>query len=252
MQIDLSGKNILVTGASNGIGRAIATQLAASGARVAIHYNSNRANAEQMAQELGNGAMVFGADLSNEKDCFRLFEDVKNAFGRIDTIINNAGIFKEHSWQMNDDDWLDVWKQTMDINLTSAAILTKLGINHFTENGGGRFVYIASRAAFRGETEDYLAYAASKGGMVSLARSVARSFGKYNIKAFTIAPGFTRTEMAESFIREHGEGAILKELSLQKLTEPTDISPLVTLMCSGMLDHATGTTVDINAGSYMR
>jgi NAD(P)-dependent dehydrogenase (short-subunit alcohol dehydrogenase family) len=252
MQIDLSGKNILVTGASNGIGRAIATQLAASGAKVAIHYNSNRTNAEKMAAELSNGAMVFGADLAKEKDCFRLFDDVKMAFGRIDAIVNNAGIFKGHPVQIDNEKWLDVWKQTMDINLTSAAILTKLAINHFTENGGGRLIYIASRAAFRGETEDYLAYAASKGGMVSLARSVARSFGKYNIKAFTIAPGFTRTEMAESFIREHGEGAILKELSLQELTEPTDISPLVTLMCSGMLDHATGSTVDINAGSYMR
>jgi NAD(P)-dependent dehydrogenase (short-subunit alcohol dehydrogenase family) len=140
----------------------------------------------------------------------------------------------------------------MAINLESVGLLTKLGIEHFKKRGGGRFVYISSRAAFRGETEDYLAYAASKGGLTSLARSVARSFGKYNIKAFVLAPGFTRTEMAEGVIDKLGEEKVLNELALKELTTPEDIAPIVVLMCSGQMDHATGSTIDFNAGSYIR
>ena len=97
-----------------------------------------------------------------------------------------------------------------------------------------------------------MAYAASKGGLTSLARSVARSFGKDNIKAFTIAPGFTRTAMAEQFIATYGEERVLKEIALNELTRPEDIAPLVGLMCSGLMDHATGATIDLNAGSHIR
>jgi NAD(P)-dependent dehydrogenase (short-subunit alcohol dehydrogenase family) len=110
---------------------------------------------------------------------------------------------------------------------------------------------MASRAAFRGDTIDYLAYAASKGGMVSLTRSIARGFGKQNIKAFLIAPGFVRTEMAQEFIDFYGEEKTIADLALPKLTEPDDIAPLVVFLASGMADHATGGTFDINAGSYV-
>ncbi len=127
-----------------------------------------------------------------------------------------------------------------------------MGIEHFRKNGGGRFIYIGSRAAFRGETEEFLAYAASKGGLTSLARSVARSFGKENIKSFIVSPGFTRTQMAESFIEKYGEERVLKEIALNELTKPEDISPLIAMLCSGLMDHATGATIDINAGSHIR
>ena len=140
----------------------------------------------------------------------------------------------------------------MVVNLDAAGLLTKLGISHFREQGGGRFVYIASRAAFRGETEEYMAYAASKGGLVSLGRTVARSFGKYNIKSFILAPGFVRTKMADQFISVYGKQRVLEELALKELTEPEDLAPLVALMCSGLMDHATGTTIDMNAGSHIR
>ncbi len=112
-------------------------------------------------------------------------------------------------------------------------------------------VYISSRAAFRGETEEYLAYAASKGGVVSLGRTVARSFGKYNIKSFIIAPGFTETPMAENFISSAGRDKIVSENALAQLTQPNDISPIIVLMAAGLMDHATGSTIDFNAGSYI-
>lgn len=112
-------------------------------------------------------------------------------------------------------------------------------------------IYIASRAAFRGETEDYLAYAASKGAVVSLARSVARSFGKYGVKSFILAPGFTKTPMAADFIATNGEENLINESSLKEITQPEHISPIVTLIAAGLMDHATGSTIDFNAGSYI-
>ena len=251
--IDLKHKNILITGASKGIGEGIAEYAMQMGAKVAVHYNSDKASAESLvAKYPETSSKTFHANLSNTQDVVNLFENVVKAFGTIDTIILNAGVFQQHSTKDNLEDWLSVWKSTIAINLDSVGILTKLGIDHFRKNNGGRFIYIGSRAVFRGETEEYLAYAASKGGLTSLARSVARSFGKENIKSFVIAPGFTRTQMAESFIETHGEARVLNEIALNELTKPSDLAPLVALMCSGQMDHATGATIDVNAGSHIR
>lgn len=253
MQINLANITILLTGASDGIGKALAEQLMASGARVALHYNKNKDSAEALAKRFfETKSAAFQADLNDLTQTKLLFEEVESAFSKIDVIVHNAGVFLQHDISQNLDEWMETWQRTLTINLTSVGLLTKLGIEHFRKNGGGRFVYIASRAAFRGETQEYLAYAASKGGMLSLARSVARSFGKDNIKAFSVAPGFTRTAMAEQFIADYGEDRMLSEIALPKLTEPNDIAPLVTLLCSGLMDHATGSTLDVNAGSHIR
>ena len=251
--IDLKNKTILITGASKGIGQGIAVYAMQMGAKVAVHYNSDKASAESLVSKYPEtNSKTFHADLSKTKDVVNLFENVIREFRTIDTIILNAGVFLQHSTQESFEDWLKVWKTTMAINLDSVGILTKLGIDHFRKQNGGRFIYIGSRAVFRGETEEYLAYAASKGGLTSLARSVARSFGKENIKSFVIAPGFTRTQMAESFIETYGETRVLNEIALNELTKPSDIAPLVALMCSGQMDHATGATIDVNAGSHIR
>lgn len=251
--IDLEGKTILITGASKGIGEGIADYVMQMGAKVAAHYNSDKGSAEALVSKYPETqSKTFHGDLSNTQDIINLFEDVVKAFGKIDAIILNAGVFLKHSTNENFEDWLSVWKSTIAINLDAVGILTKLGIDHFKANKGGRFIYIGSRAVFRGETEEYLAYAASKGGLTSLARSVARSFGKENIKSFVIAPGFTRTQMAESFIETYGEERVLSEIALNELTKPKDIAPLIALMCSGDMDHATGATIDVNAGSHIR
>ena len=251
-QIDLSGKKILVTGASNGIGKAVADYLMSMGAEVAVHYNSNKESAEELVNTYNNGSKTFQADLGNETDVYRLFEEVKSHFKKVDTIVLNAGVFIEHSTNLEASDWMSVWKKTLDINLNAVGLLTKLGIDHYKEVFEGRFIYIGSRAVFRGETEEYLAYAASKGGITSLARSVARSFGKQNIKSFIVSPGFTKTQMAEQFIETYGEERVLNEIALNELTKPEDIAPLIGLMCSGLMDHATGATIDVNAGSHIR
>jgi 3-oxoacyl-[acyl-carrier protein] reductase len=134
----------------------------------------------------------------------------------------------------------------------TAALLCRAAIAHFETNRGGRIVNIASSAAFRGDQPDYLAYAASKAGMVALSRSIARGFGKAGIKAFTLAPGFTRTDMAQGFIDRYDEDYAASDIALDRLTEPNDIAPTVAFLLSGLADHATGTTIDLNAGSYVR
>lgn len=251
-KIDLQGKTILLTGASDGIGRAVADYLMEMGAKLAVHYNSNKSAAEALVAKHQNGSKAFQADLSEENEVIQLFETVVAYFGQLDVIVLNAGVFLEQPVSLDTAAWLQVWKRTVAINLDSVGLLTKLGLDHFIAQGGGRFIYIGSRAVFRGETQEYLGYAASKGGITSLARSVARSFGKQNIKAFIVAPGFTRTRMAETFIESYGEEKIINEIALNELTRPEDLSPLMALLCSGGMDHATGTTIDMNAGSHIR
>lgn len=250
--MSLKGQNILVTGASKGIGFAIAEELLRQGARVGVHYYSGKEQANGLVAKYGSDrARALQADLSDSDTVPQLFQKALDFLGSLDSIVLNAGVFTPHSTDMEVDDWFKIWKQTLAVNLDSAGLLTKLALDHYKEQKEGRLIYIGSRAAFRGETEEYLAYAASKGGLTSLARSVARSFGKSNIKSFVIAPGFTRTAMAEQFIREYGEEKVLGEIALNQLTEVSDIAPLVGFMCSGGMDHATGTTIDINAGSYI-
>lgn len=252
MTIDLSGMHILVTGASGGIGESIARRLAESGATVAVHYNRNAEHALKLANELGRGACAFQADLSVPDDCFRLFVDVLAAFDTLDVLVNNAGMIMNTPLDTPAEDWLDNWNATLMVNLTAAGILARAAVIHFLSRSGGRIINIASRAAFRGDTPEYLAYAAAKGGMVSMSRSIARAFGKQGVKSFVVAPGFVRTAINRPFIEQYGEEFLVKDLSLDRLTEPDDVAPTVLFLASGLMDHATGCTIDINAASYVR
>jgi len=252
MQLDLSGQSVLVTGASRGIGAAIARRLGQSGARVAVHYGKGKQEATALAQAIGNGSEAFGADLASAEECGTLWSTVEARFGVIHALVNNAGIAIGSPLASSSAGWVTDWNQTLAVNLTATAVLSRAAIAHFQQHHNGRIVSIASRAAFRGDTPDYLAYAASKGGMVALTRSIARGFGKQGIKAFVLAPGFTRTEMAQSFIEQYGEAHAMGDIALERLTEPDDIAPTVVFLLSGLADHATGSTIDLNAASYVR
>jgi len=252
MNVDLSGSAVLVTGASRGIGRALASALAGAGARVAVHYHRARAEAELLAQALGAGAEAFGADLGSAAQCEALWQAVVARFGRVNVLVNNAGIALSCVLEGPADEWLQQWDTTLAVNLRAPALLCRRALAHFEEQGGGRIINIASRAAFRGDQPAYLAYAASKAGLVALTRSIARYFGKSGVTAFVVAPGFTRTEMAQAFFDQFGEDYGTADIALTRLTEPGDIAPMVVLLASGLADHATGSTIDINAGSYVR
>lgn len=252
MKIDLSGKHILVTGASGGIGECIARMLADTGASVALHCNRNLDRGKALAKEIGHGARAFKADLSAPEECFRLFVDVLEAYDTLDVLVNNAGMIINTPFETPADEWLENWNKTVMVNLTSAAILSRAAVNHFVTRGGGRIINIASRAAFRGDTPEYLAYAAAKGGMVSMSRSIARAFGKQGVKSFVVAPGFVRTDINKPFIEQYGEDFLVKDLALARLTEPDDVAPTVVFLASGLMDHATGCSIDINAASYVR
>lgn len=251
MKIDLHGKNILVTGSSRGIGRAIAIELAKCGAHVGIHYAHDKDAAEYTLKQVGNKGTLFKADLADGMQVNELFNQAEQKFKRIDVLINNAGIAIKSDPEGNEISFMDDWLKTMDVNLNAVGLLCKKAINHFSKNGGGRIINISSRAAFRGDTSEYLAYAASKGGIVSLTRSIARAYGKENIVAFNVAPGFVTTDMAMEFVHTYGEAYIKDDIALPEITKPEDVSPMVAFLASGLADHSTGGTFDINAGSYV-
>ncbi len=249
--IDLSNKNILVTGASRGIGKAIAEVLGGAGARIAVHCNKNKSVAQALAAKLDNGSKAFQADLSDTQKTNNLIHSVLEEFTHLDLLINNAGIAISSEVDKNSDEWIKDWQKTITVNLNASALLCKNAIDHFIGRQSGIIINISSRAAFRGDTQDYMAYAASKGGMVSLTKSIARAFGKQGITAFDVAPGFTRTDMAQDFIDQYGEDYALNDIALKQLTQPVDVARVVLFLASGMAEHATGTTIDVNAASYV-
>lgn len=252
MKIDLTGQAALVTGGSRGIGAALVRAFAGAGARVAVHYGRERERAEALAAEVGGGAEAFGAELGDAAACGRLWEEVVGRFGRVDVLVNNAGVAAASPLEGSAERWAADWDRTMAVNLRASGLLCRSALAHFRERGGGRIVNVASRAAFRGDAPDYLAYAASKAGMVALTRSIARAFGGDGVMAFVVAPGFTRTEMAQDFIDRYGPEIAMRDNALGRYTEPEDVAPTVVFLASGLADHATGTTVDINAASYVR
>jgi NAD(P)-dependent dehydrogenase (short-subunit alcohol dehydrogenase family) len=252
MKIDLAGKSVLVTGGSRGIGAATVRAFAGAGARVAVHYGRERERAEALAADVSRGAEAFQAELGDPADCARVWRTVTERFGRVDVLVNNAGVAISSPLNSDLESWVGDWERTLAVNLTATGVLCRAAVAHFQAHGGGRIVNVASRAAFRGDAPDYLAYAASKAGQVALTRSIARAFGKDGITAFVVAPGFTRTEMAQDFIDQYGPEIAMRDNALGILTEPDDIAPTIVFLASGLADHATGATIDLNAASYVR
>ena len=252
MKISLENKNILVTGGSRGIGAAVVQMLAQSGANIGLHYRKEHEMAEKIKSAYPDQITLFQADLADLNEVKQLVQNAFDHFNRIDVLVNNAGLCIEADLETEDEErWLEAWDITQDVNLRAAAYLSKALIPHFKINGGGRLIHISSRAGIRGDVPEYLAYAASKAGMIAMSRSLARYYGKDGIKSFVITPGFTKTDMAQQFIDTFGEGIVLNDLALNELTTPEDIAPTVVFLASGLMDHATGCTIDINAGSYV-
>ena len=247
---------VLLTGSSKGIGYKIAKDLLAEGHELALHYNKNESSLDALLKKDKTGSFSIQADLSKQEEIKKMVENTIGKLSFPDCIINNAGIAESADISLDINTWSNMFDKTIDVNLKAPTLIFKEFLKHKRDkkiNSRLRIINIASRAAFRGEQQDYISYACSKGGIISLTKTMSRSFGESdNIVAISIAPGFVRTEMAQSFIDKHGEDSVKQGITLDRLTEPKDISPIVSLIVSGKMDHSTGSTIDVNGGSFLR
>ena len=251
--IDLKGKVILVTGGSKGIGAVTVRTLAKAGADVVLHYCQSSSEAEKIAESIGNNnCHLLKADLSLENAAIPLWKDALAWKGKIDVIVNNAAIMSPAGIDDELDIWTSVWQKTLQVNLVAVADLCREAIRHFKTRQGGIIINVASRAGFRGDTPEHTHYAASKGGVIALTRTIARGFAADNILAFAVAPGFVHTERTDKFIQEYGEDRITRDIPMGKIAPPEDVANVIAFLASGLAPHATGTTIDINGASYVR
>jgi 3-oxoacyl-[acyl-carrier protein] reductase len=245
--------HILVTGASRGIGAAIVEALA--GQRVVGHSSA------------GGGGRI-GADLAQAGVAEGLWDEaLERLDGRIDVLVNNAGIFEAAPIDRDHDSWTAAWERTMRVNLLAAAELCRLAVLHYRKRGGGgatpqsgtlrgprggRIVNVASRAAYRGDSPDHWHYAASKAGMVAMTKTIARAYAGEGICAFAVCPGFTVTGMVEDYVASRGGGAFLADIPLGRPATTAEVAETVRWLAVDAPASATGASIDVNGASYVR
>jgi len=251
--MDFTGKVVLVTGASRGIGRAVAQQFARNGANVAVHYNRNETAAREVLQSLhGDKHLIVQAELSDAASVQTMVDTVVRQLGRIDILINNAGIYEEHPpAEVDYATWQDAWARTIGINLIGAANASYCAAQHMKQNGGGRIVNVSSRGAFRGEPTAP-AYGASKAGMNAMAQSLAVALAPYNIYVTTLAPGWVETDMASEHLKDKSGERIRAQSPLNRVATPEEIAHAVLFLASDGTEFATGAILDQNGASYLR
>ena len=249
---DLSGKVVLLTGASRGIGAACARALLDAGASLAAHLGRRGDGTQALLDTYGPARVrPLTGDLSVPGEAARLFHAALAWQGRVEVLVNNAGIAPAVTVDDLPERWAQVWQETLQVNLLSVADLCREATLHFRARGGGAIINIASRAAFRGDNPDAMHYAASKGGVVALTRSIARGFAGDGVLAYTVAPGWVRTEMAADYLRSQAAN-IARDLPLGDAAPPEDVAHTVVFLASGLARHLTGATLDINGASYVR
>ena len=232
----------LVTGSSRGIGAAIASKLRARGVRVIGH--ASRAVDEQ----------TIGADLTDPTAPARIWEEaLRRAGGRIDLLVNNAGLFSPNPIGLSDIEWLDNWEDTLRINLTAAAELSRFAVRHWLEReASGRIVHVASRAGYRGDSPDHWHYAAAKGGMIAMHKTIARQYPARGVMSYAICPGFTDTAMAGDYLASRGGPGLLADIPLGRVAMPDEIATIATFCALDAPESMTGTVIDANGASYVR
>jgi 3-oxoacyl-[acyl-carrier protein] reductase len=242
---------VLVTGASRGIGAAVARAFAGAGDRVAVHYAARREQAEQVAAKLpGDGHAVVGADLGDAQAVREMVDAAAAALGGLDVLVNNAGVIEPHPiGDTSYEEWTGAWERTLAVNLVGAANATWCAVRHMGR--GGRIVNVASRGAFRGEPRQP-AYGASKAGLVALGQSLARALGPQGIAVTTVAPGFVETEMAAEELAGEKGRARREESPLGRVATPDDVAAAVLYLASPEAELASGTVLDLNGASYLR
>ena len=229
--------NILLTGGTRGIGAAIA-------ARLADH------------NVFATGSV--DGDFADPATPAKLWATALDRFeGRVDVLINNAGIFEATPIDLSDADWSAGWNRTMQVNLTASAELCRFAVKHFLEGGGApanslRIVNIASRAAHRGDSPAHWHYAASKAGMVAMTKTIARAYAAQGIYAFAVCPGFTMTGMADEYLASRGGDKLLADIPLGKVADPQEVAEIAAFCALNAPPSMTGAVLDVNGASYVR
>jgi NAD(P)-dependent dehydrogenase (short-subunit alcohol dehydrogenase family) len=227
--------HILLTGASRGIGAAIADALSARDVKL---FAASSADADLSAAD--GPALLWQMAL-------------ERLDGRVDILINNAGVFEASPIDEPDDIWVDQWRRTMTINLEASAVLSRAAILHWQARGtGGRIVNVASRAAYRGDSPAHWHYAASKAGMVGMTKTIARGYAGQQILAFAICPGFTMTGMASDYLASRGGDTLLADIPLGRVAAPEEIATIATFLALDAPPSMTGAVLDANGASYVR
>jgi NAD(P)-dependent dehydrogenase (short-subunit alcohol dehydrogenase family) len=233
---------ILLTGSSRGIGAASRTALEARGCNVIGHGSK------------AHDAHTIGADLTDPQAPHTLWrEALERAGGTIDVLVNNAGLFDPNPLDGSDIEWLDRWEDTLRINLTAAAQLSRYAVRHWQETGeAGRIVHVASRAGHRGDSPAHWHYAAAKGGMLAMHKTIARAYASENILSYAITPGFTDTAMAGDYLESRGGAGLLADIPLGRVAEPEEMAAIVAFCALDAPPSMTGATLDANGASYVR
>jgi len=232
----------LVTGSSRGIGAAIKTALAARGVKVIGHASK------------AHDADTIGADLADPTAAAKIWESaLERSGGRIDILVNNAGLFQANPLGLSDIAWLDNWEDTLRINLTAAAELSRFAVKHWLEGERqGRIVHIASRAAYRGDSPDHWHYAAAKAGMIGLHKTIARHYPAKGIMSYAICPGFTDTAMADDYLASRGGPGLLADIPLGRVATPEEIATMAVFCALDAPESMTGAVLDANGASFVR
>jgi NAD(P)-dependent dehydrogenase (short-subunit alcohol dehydrogenase family) len=248
---DLRGKTILVTGASRGIGAAIAEAAADAGATLILHATAAGAAIEAVAQtqKIPASRLLF-EDLSAPDAGFRLFEKALAVAPRIDAVVNNAGVYIDSSLTAARADWRAAWAKTQAVNLQAPADVCFAAVEHFRETGGGIVVNIASRAGHRGDAIDGAAYAASKGAILAMTKTFARALAAENILFYAVAPGWVETRMAPKDVEARKKA--VADIPLGRVATPEEVAAMTVFLLSGTCASATGATFDVNGASYVR
>jgi NAD(P)-dependent dehydrogenase (short-subunit alcohol dehydrogenase family) len=250
---DFAGKKILVTGASRGIGRAIAVAFAAHGGRVAVNFRNDEKSASQTLDALeGDGHLLVRADVSIPAAARQAVAEAVSGLDGLDIAVNNAGIFEEHRLASVDfDEWCAAWRRAIDVNLIGPANICYCAAQHMIKSGGGRIVNVSSRGAFRGEP-DSPAYGASKAGVNALSQSLAIALAPHNIYVGVVAPGFVETDMATDALSGREGDAIRAQSPHGRVARPEEVAHAVLFLASEGAEFTTGTIVDVNGASYLR
>ena len=254
--MNFEGKRVLVTGASRGIGRAIAIAFAASGARVAVNFRSNDAfysdTPTPVPGMVGNGHILVQADVATADGSRTAVDKAVSGLNGLDIVVNNAGIYERHpAKSVGFDEWCSAWEKTIDTNLKGPAMVCYVAARHMIDSGGGRIVNVTSRGAFRGEP-NAPAYAASKAGLNALSQSLAVALAPHNIFVAAVAPGWVETDMAaEDLSGPPGDG-IRAQSPLGRVARPEEVAHAVLFLASEGAEFTTGTIIDVNGASYLR